>query len=106
MKKKSICLSSARMTIECAFGRLKARFSALRREMDLCQSDLPNVIYSCFVLHNFCEMRKEKIPDDSVHIALQYDKEFQPPGTKNNYTSDEEAGKKARDIFKMHFNNY
>ena len=28
-------LSSARMVIECAFGRLKARFGALKREMDI-----------------------------------------------------------------------
>jgi hypothetical protein len=28
-------LSSARMVIECAFGRLKGRFGALRREMDI-----------------------------------------------------------------------
>ena len=43
-------LSSTRMVIECAFGRLKARFGALRREMDINMEDLPNAIYSCFVL--------------------------------------------------------
>ena len=29
------CLSSPRMVIECAFGRLKARFGYLRRDMDI-----------------------------------------------------------------------
>ena len=33
--------SSARMVIECAFGRLKARFGYLRRDMDINIDDLP-----------------------------------------------------------------
>ena len=52
-------LCSARNVIECAFGRLKARFSALCRAMDVNIDDLPYVIYACFVLHNFCEVNKE-----------------------------------------------
>ncbi|XP_033986869.1 putative nuclease HARBI1 [Trematomus bernacchii] len=48
-----LSLCSARMVIECAFGHLKNRFAALRRPMDIKLDDLPHVIYSCFVLHNF-----------------------------------------------------
>ena len=47
-------LCSARNVIECAFGRLKARFAALKRVMDINMDDLTYVIYACFVLHNFC----------------------------------------------------
>ena len=39
-------LCGARMVIECAFGRLKARFGALRRPIDLDIRDLPYVIYA------------------------------------------------------------
>ena len=49
--------SSARMVIECAFGRLKANFGCLRREMDINIKELPNLINSCLVLNNFCEER-------------------------------------------------
>ena len=49
-------LSSSRMVIECAFGRLKGRWGALRRAMDISLDDLPNVIFACFVLHNYCEI--------------------------------------------------
>ena len=35
-------LSSARMIIESAFGRLKARFGCLRREIDINLKELPN----------------------------------------------------------------
>ena len=52
-------LSPARIVIECAFGGLKARFGSLRREMDNELDNLPQCINSCFILHNFCEMRKE-----------------------------------------------
>ena len=54
-------LCAARNVIEYAFGRLKARFSAWRREMDINLDDLPTVIYACFILHNFCEINKESI---------------------------------------------
>ena len=46
-------LFSARMVIECAFGRLKARFGCLRKEMEINLKELPAVIHSCFILHKF-----------------------------------------------------
>ena len=35
-------------SIECAFGRLKARFRCLKRAMDINLDELPYVIYACF----------------------------------------------------------
>ena len=72
----SIC--RARMVIECAFGRLKARFGALRRAMDININDLPFVIYACFVLHNYCEATKETMDENRVNEAIQHDKDNQP----------------------------
>eukprot|EP00112_Aurelia_sp_Birch-Aquarium-sp1_P016418 Seg3721.2 transcript_id=Seg3721.2/GoldUCD/mRNA.D3Y31 product="Protein ALP1-like" protein_id=Seg3721.2/GoldUCD/D3Y31 len=98
-------LSSARITIECSFGRLNARFGALRREMDICQRNLPDVIYSCFVLHNFCELNRESIPEESVKRVSQYDREFQPPQmNRNSHATGEIEGKRIRNIFKLYFN--
>ena len=71
-------LSSARMVIECALGHLKGRFGCLRRDMDINIKDLPHVIHACFILHNFCEMRKETVNQQNVQAVLKYDKEFQP----------------------------
>ena len=62
-------LSSARMVLECAFGRLKARFGCLRRDMDINLDDLA-YIHSCFILHNFCEIHKEPINPQYVTAAL------------------------------------
>ena len=50
-----LSLCRARMVIECAFGRLKGQFGALRRAMDINLNDLPFVIYACFILHNYCK---------------------------------------------------
>ena len=71
-------LSSARMVIECAFGRSKGTFGALRRDMDINIDDLPHVIYACFVLHNFCEINKELFGQECVDSGMKYERESQP----------------------------
>lgn len=68
-------LSSARMVIECAFGRLKGRFGALKREMDVKLTDLPYVICACFVLHNYCEINSELLQNERIERAIQYERE-------------------------------
>ena len=73
-----LMLCKSRMVIECAFGRLKARFPALRRIMDINIYDLPPVIYACFVLHTLCEIHNETATHDKVCSPIDYDKEFQP----------------------------
>ena len=95
-----LCLCRARMVIECAFGRLKARFAALKRPMDVNLQDLPHVIYACFVLHNFCEDSKETVADHSVSGAIQCDNDLQPPIQCNNYITDcnETEGKRVRRV--------
>ena len=74
-------LCSARFVIECAFGLLKARFGILRRPMDINLADLPNVIYACFILHNFCEVNSDSINEEMIQNAISYDRQFQPHGT-------------------------
>ena len=65
-------LSSARMVIECAFGRLKAQFGCLRREMDIKLKDLPALLHSCFILHNIFEIRPETVNQNGVLVAQNY----------------------------------
>ena len=61
--------SSARIVIENAFGRLKGRFCCLNRAMNVNVKELPNLIMSCFVLHNFCEFRNKKLPNGYLQNA-------------------------------------
>ena len=93
------------MVIECAFGGLKARFGALKRAMDINISEIASVVYSYFVLHNFCELHNETIGEDKVSSAIEYDRNFQPMETSSNYrTSCNDAeGKKVRRILTNYF---
>lgn len=88
------------MVIECSFGRLKARFAALRRPMDINLNDLPHVIYSCFVLHNFCEVSKESVDEVSVMGTMQSEKDSQPLTQSNSYLAEcnEGEGKRVRRV--------
>lgn len=98
-------LCQSRMVIECAFGRLKARFGALKRAMDINIDDIASVIYACFVLHNFCELNNETISEDKISSAIDYDRAFQPVQPANNYRTDcnETAAKKIRRTLTEYF---
>ncbi|XP_058600941.1 uncharacterized protein LOC131520600 isoform X2 [Onychostoma macrolepis] len=52
-------LSVARMTIECAFGRLKGRWRCLAKRLDVDISPVPTIISACCTLHNICEKHNE-----------------------------------------------
>ena len=71
-------LSSARIDIKNPFGRLKSGFCCLNRAMDVNVKELPNLIMFCFVLHNFCRFRHEKLPKDCSQNARVEDKILQP----------------------------
>ena len=71
-------LRSARNTIECAFGRLKARWGFLRKTIDIKLESVPIIAYSCFVLHNYCERNKDNGIDEGdiqsqIRIHLRED---------------------------------
>ena len=46
--------------------------------MDINLKEIPVVIHSCFILHNFCEIRQEAVNQNDVLVARNYDVEFQP----------------------------
>ena len=98
-------LCQSRMVIECTFGRLKERFGCLKRVMDINLDELPYVIYACFVVHNFCEVKKEIIGENKVSASIAFDKHFQPPLDTNNFIADsnEAEGKRVRRVLTEYF---
>jgi hypothetical protein len=100
-------LCSARMVIECAFGSLKSIFGALRREMDINISDLPNVINTCFILHNYCEINNDSLPNELVERVMGYEREFQPGAPNVRIQgSCEIRSKLIRDTFVKYFDGW
>ena len=70
-------LRTARNPIECAFGRLKARWSVLTKQIDLKLEHLPVIIYSCFVLHNYCEQNKIGIDQKLLENQMLLNEEYE-----------------------------
>ena len=97
-------LCSARTVIECAFERLKGRFGALRREMDINLNNPPDVIHASFILHNYCEMNGESIANESVEKAISYEREFQPAAPDARNQGSTARSKQIRKVFVEHFN--
>ena len=54
-KKYNYRLSRARVVVEIAFGRLKARWHRLAKKIDMHIDNVPHIIAACCVLHNVCE---------------------------------------------------
>uniref|UniRef100_A0A9I9E687 DDE Tnp4 domain-containing protein n=1 Tax=Cucumis melo TaxID=3656 RepID=A0A9I9E687_CUCME len=61
---------------KAAFGRLKGRWTCLQKRTEVKLQELPVVLGACCVLHNICEMRKEKF-DPELKFEV-YDDEMLP----------------------------
>ena len=91
-------LRSARNPIECAFGRLKARWQILNKRIDMGLVFVPEIIYACFVLHNFCEKHGIAIEDDAVARQLAFER-LQPDNAPDRlYSFNTAEGTYTRNI--------
>lgn len=57
-------LSRARMTIECAFGRLKGRWRCLLKRLYNDITSVSEIVKSCCTLHNICEIHGDFFDED------------------------------------------
>ena len=78
-------LSSARIPIENSFGRLKVRFRCLQGAMEVKFDTLPQVIYWCFVLHNYCDNKNENLPYQNLMSVLRFEKRVHPSASSLSY---------------------
>ena len=63
-------LCAARNQIECAFGRLKACWRILTQNVDIKLENVPTVVYSCFILHNYCENKQHGLEEQDVQARI------------------------------------
>ena len=76
-------------------------------EVDINLSDLPKVIYACFVLHNFCEVNKEPISDKRVRTVME---DYRASQSSSQHTlliqSNETEGKCVRRVLTKYFDRH
>ena len=97
-------LSSARITIENAFGKLKPPFRCLDRAMDIDINTLPQVIFSCFILHNYYKIKNERVPEQNLLSSLNCKRRAQPPQSNLTYNEsvNENAAKNICNVFALY----
>lgn len=72
-------LSSARMVVENAFGRLKGRWRCLLKRYDGTTENLVYVIGACCTLHNICEQHREEFPQQWLDEVHRVDANWEQP---------------------------
>ena len=78
-------LSSARVTVERAFGVLKGRFRILMKRMDVDLDNVVKTIITCCVLHNICQKRGDLYIDDDEFLEnVLINERSMRGGHKNN----------------------
>ena len=90
-------LNRARMVVENAFGRLKGRWHCLLKHIDSDVVHVLNIVASCFVLHNMCEIYWDDCLEEWVlhkgnHSTLD--------ATSNNSTSCSTTASAIQDAIK------
>ena len=89
-------LRRGRNPIKCAFSRLKARWQILNKRIDMGLVFVPNIVYACFVLHNFCEKQGASVEEDMIARQLACER-LQPSNAPDRlYSFNTAEGTNAR----------
>ena len=92
-------LSRARIVVENAFGRLKARWRRLLKRNDMSLSNIPTVVAACCILHNVCEVHGERFNDQWLEPLS----ELPQPPTASHHDDSTDAPKEIRNTLIHHF---
>ncbi|XP_054826090.1 uncharacterized protein LOC129323587 [Eublepharis macularius] len=98
-------LARARNRVECAFGRLKARWRCLAHRLQVREHNVVAIVTACVVLHNLCESKGHPIigggrPPAPILVSSFEETE----DTSNNRHLAE--GKKVRDALAKFIENF
>ena len=97
----NVYLSSSRMCIEIAFGKLKSRWRMLQKKLDVETSTVPYIVVACCILHNMCESFRMPMPapnaDDECNRHA-----YPQPATAVNQHVDNPRAHAIRDAIKQY----
>ena len=98
-------LRSVRNPVECAFGRLKARWSFLTSTIDLKLDFVPTAVYACFDLHNYCELNTctsdQNLVEQQVSKHIHDEKQYKGL-TDQMYSGNTDEGKAVREAIRKY----
>lgn len=90
-------LSSARVIVEHAYGRLKGKWRCLLKQLDVHVKDVPELVSACCVLHKICEIHGKRFDKEWLNGVGSDIPSNQNPA---NYS---ESGDSIRDAFMSYF---
>ena len=98
----NVYLSSGRMLIEGAFGRLKGRWRKLLKRNEMHHGQAKRLVAACCILHNLCEAQEEQffdawLPDSEHELAFP-----QPPLVPFSGRANSASANQMRDAICAH----
>lgn len=91
----NLYLHKARIVVEHAFGRLKARWRILCKRSELDVYFMPEVILACCILHNFVEIMKDPFVERWMNDVQNEDLQFPQPDRE--FVRGDENGAEVRE---------
>lgn len=102
----NVYLSTGRVDIELAFGRLKARWRRILKRIDVHYTFAPQVVAACCVLYNIVESHKQEFRHAWMREIDESDVLFpQPEGTRSREYDDLDASN-IRNMLMNHLSQF
>ena len=97
--------SSSRSLVERGFGLLKARWRCLLKRLDNEIENVSDVVISCFILHNICQISNEEYLDEDnvLQHLIQQEREARDRLRQNHEVNP--TAEAIRDVIKDHIFN-
>lgn len=92
----NVHLNSARVAIEMAFGRLKARWRILLKRIDVNYTFVPYITSSCCILQNFLESKNEQFVQQWLNDVVEAEIIYPQPADVINRERDNISGSAIR----------
>lgn len=101
MRQYNYRICRARIVVENAYGRLKARWRRLMKRNDMHVNHIPNIIAAACILHNLCEVHGEHFND--AWLQDMSDSNYSPPPTVAIRDGSSNQPKRVRDALVHYF---
>lgn len=86
------------MTVENAFGRLKARWRVLIKFSELDFKKTVKMITTCCILHNLCENENIVVYKEWMDYVAAFDKVYSQPNQVEHFINQKEGEIKRNEI--------